>query len=303
MPHMSKTPSRRTVLRGAASLAALAGTAFTSRAQLSGTTPHGADQPSPIRLGMASYTFRKFDRDHLIAAMKQLGLTNLNLKDVHLPMGTPEQVRASAEQLRAEGMHLTAVGTVTFAKDDEGDIQSKFDYARAAGVSVIVAAPTRAVLPRLERWVQQYNIRLAIHNHGTEDKEFPSPLDAFHAVEHMDPRLGCCIDVGHSMRAGTDPVAAIHTIGARVFDVHMKDLANAHEKESQVAVGEGVMPVRGIFEALTAIRYQGFVDLEYEIHADDPLPGVIESMAFQRGVLSGMGYTLPRPAQAPTETA
>ena len=61
-------------------------------------------------------------------------------------------------------------------------------------------------------------------------------------------------------------------------------------KESQVAVGRGKMPVRAIFEALIATHYKGFVDLEYEIHGDDPMPGVIESFAYMRGVLDGMGY-------------
>jgi len=71
--------------------------------------------------------------------------------------------------------------------------------------------------------------------------------------------------------------------------VHMKDLANFQNKESQVAVGEGIMPVRNMFEALIATKYQGFIDLEYEIHADDPMPGVIASFAYMRGVLAGMG--------------
>jgi sugar phosphate isomerase/epimerase len=70
----------------------------------------------------------------------------------------------------------------------------------------------------------------------------------------------------------------------------MKDLADFQNKESQVAVGEGMMPVRQIFEALIAIKYEGFVDLEYEIHADDPMPKVSESFAYMRGVLAKMGY-------------
>jgi sugar phosphate isomerase/epimerase len=106
----------------------------------------------------------------------------------------------------------------------------------------------------------------------------------------MDPRIGCCIDVGHTARAGTDVVQAIHEVGARVFNLHMKDLTSFQSKESQVPVGEGIMPVKKIFEALSAINYEGFVDLEYEIHPDDPLPGVIESIAYMRGVLAGMGY-------------
>jgi len=56
-------------------------------------------------------------------------------------------------------------------------------------------------------------------------------------------------------------------------------------------VGEGILPVKGIFEALIATKYKGFVDLEYEINGDDPMPGVIESFAYMRGVLAGMGYT------------
>jgi sugar phosphate isomerase/epimerase len=85
-------------------------------------------------------------------------------------------------------------------------------------------------------------------------------------------------------------VDAIHKGGARVFDIHMKDLADLSKKESQVAVGDGKMPVRAIFEALNAIGYKGYVDLEYEIQENDPLPGMVKSFAFMRGVLAGMGY-------------
>jgi sugar phosphate isomerase/epimerase len=85
-------------------------------------------------------------------------------------------------------------------------------------------------------------------------------------------------------------VQAIHEVGPRLFDMHIKDLTSFQSKESQVAVGQGIMPIRGMFEALIAIGYKGFVDLEYEIHGDDPMPGVIESFAFMRGVLAGMGY-------------
>jgi sugar phosphate isomerase/epimerase len=106
----------------------------------------------------------------------------------------------------------------------------------------------------------------------------------------MDKRIGCCIDVGHTVRAGTDVVEAIRAAGPRLFNMHMKDLADFTAKESQVAVGQGKMPVREIFAELAAIGYKGFVDLEYEIKGDDPMPGVIESIAYMRGVLVGMGY-------------
>jgi len=254
---------------------------------------HG--QPSaavPIHLGLASYTFREFTRAQMIGFMQQLQIADLNAKDVkdHLPTD-PTQEAAAVAAYNAAAIKLHAVGAVYFLKDEDDDIRAKFEYAKRAGVSVIVAGdPSPNSLPRVEKFVKEYDIRIAIHNHGPEDKLWQSPLDILKLIKNMDPRIGCCIDVGHTARAGTDVVEAIHEVGPRLFNMHFKDLADMHVKESQVAVGRGKMPVREIFEALIATKYQGFVDLEYEIHGDDPMPGVIESFAYMRGVLAGMGY-------------
>ncbi len=251
------------------------------------------DRPSPVHLGMCSYTFRTMTRAQLIAAMKDLRLTTLNAKDVkdHLPSTSPEAEREAIADYAANGITLTAIGAVYFREDNDDDIRKKFDYAKLAGVKVIVAGdPAPATLPRIEKFVKEYDIRFAIHNHGPEDKQWPSPLTVLAAVKDMDPRMGCCIDVGHTMRAGTDVVEAIRKVGPRLFDMHMKDLAQPNVKESQVAVGAGIMPVRQIFQTLIDMHYDGHVDLEYEIHADDPMPGAIESIAYERGVLDGMGY-------------
>ena len=249
-------------------------------------------KPSPVNLGLASYTFRNFTRSQMIGFMKQLNITALNPKDVkdHLPMDQAEEAKALADYTAA-GITLHAAGVIYFPKDEDDDIRAKFEYAKRAGISIIVAGdPAPATLPRIEKFVKQYDIRVAIHNHGPEDKVFPSPLDVLKTVKSMDPRIGCCIDIGHAVRAGADIVQAIHEIGPRLFNLHAKDLTDFHSKESQVAVGQGKMPVREIFEALIRTNYKGFVDLEYEIHGDDPMPGVIESFAYMRGVLDGMGY-------------
>jgi len=250
------------------------------------------DEASPIRLGLASYTFRNFNRSQMIGFMKQLNVFALNAKDVkdHLPMDAPEESAALAEYAAA-GIKLHAAGAIYFPKDEDADIRRKFEYCKRAGIGVIVAGdPTPENLPRIEKYVKEYDIRIAIHNHGPEDKLWRSPLDVLKAVNGMDSRIGCCIDVGHAARAGTDVVQAIHKTGPRLFNVHMKDLTNFESKESQVAVGEGMMPVRKMFEALIATKYKGFVDLEYEVHPDDPMPGVIGSFAYMRGVLAGLGY-------------
>jgi sugar phosphate isomerase/epimerase len=277
--------SRRNFLRSGA----LAGAALSMNAPLSAAAQVPAAS-LPIRLGIASYTFREFTRAQMIGYLKQLNVHDLNCKDVkdHLPTD-PAQEAAAVADYTAAGIRLHAVGAIYFLKDEDDDIRAKFEYAKRAGVKVIVAGdPSPQSLPRVEKFVKEYDIRIAIHNHGPEDKLWQSPLDILKLIKNMDPRIGCCIDVGHTARAGTDVVQAIHEVGPRLFNMHMKDLADMKVKESQVAVGEGKMPVRAIFEALTATGYKGFVDLEYEVHGDDPMPGVIESMAYMRGVLAGM---------------
>jgi sugar phosphate isomerase/epimerase len=284
--------TRRDFLRTSAAAAAATSVFGTAAVRASAQPSEKTGSPSPIHLGLASYTFRNFTRAQLIGFMQQLNLTELNAKDAkdHLPMD-PTQEAAALADYAANGIKLHAVGTVPFTKDDDADILSKFEYAKRAGVSVIVAGdPAPATLPRIEKFVKQYDIRIAIHNHGPEDKLWPSPLTVLKAVKNMDPRLGCCIDVGHCVRAGTDVVEAVHAVGPRLFNMHMKDLTSFTDKESQVPVGEGRLPVREIFHALSAIRYPGFVDLEYEVHPDNPMPGVIASFAYMRGVLAGMGH-------------
>ncbi len=249
-----------------------------------------ADKASPVRLGLASYTFRNFPRTQMIGFMKQFNVSALNAKDAkdHLPMDSQAEAAALADYAAA-GIKLHAAGAIYFQKSEDDDIRAKFEYCKRAGIGVIVAGdPSLETLPRIEKFVKEYDIRIAIHNHGPEDKLWPSPLDVLKAVKNMDPRMGCCIDVGHTARAGTDVVEAIHKAGPRLFNVHMKDLTDFHNKESQVAVGEGIMPVPNIFEALVAIKYPGFVDLEYEVRPDDPMPGVIASFAYMRGVSAGM---------------
>ena len=249
------------------------------------------DEASPFRLGLASYTFRNFSRAQMIGFLKQLNVLALNAKDVkdHLPTDAQQEAAALADYAAA-GIKIHAAGTIYFPKDEDADIRNKFEYCKRAGIGVIVAGdPAPETLPRMEKFVKEYDIRVAIHNHGPEDKLWHSPLDVLKAVKGMDPRMGCCIDVGHTARAGTDVVQAMQEAGARLFNVHMKDLTSFQSNESQVAVGDGIMPVRKLFEALIAMKYKGFVDLEYEIHPDDTMPGVISSLAYMRGVLAGLG--------------
>jgi sugar phosphate isomerase/epimerase len=287
---MRDSLNRRDVLHrglfagGAALLAGPRGQGFAQMAAI------GEASDSPVRLGIASYTFRKFDAPHLIDFMHQLKSPYLHLRDVHLPIAPLEDVAAHAAVYRAAGLTITGVGNVNLTRDDEADIRAKFEYCKAAGVGLMACAASHAALPRLERFVREYDIRLALHNNGPTNKEFPAPSDVLKAVTPLDPRIGCCLDVGAAMRAGADPVASIHAVGQRLFQIHMKDVADHSPASADVPVGEGVMPVRMIFAALEEMKYAGYVDLEYEATPDDPMPGVVQSFAFMRGVLAGLGY-------------
>jgi sugar phosphate isomerase/epimerase len=286
---MEKFLSRRDFVRSGV----VAGAAYAASSALPAAgQASSATGTAPVHLGLASYTFRNFNRGQLIGFMKQLNVLALNAKDVkdHLPMDPTEEAKA-IEDYHAAGIQLHAAGTIYFDKDEDADIRNKFEYCKRAGIGVIVAGdPAPGTLPRIEKFVKEYDMRFAIHNHGPEDKLWHSPLDVLKVVGNMDPRMGCCIDVGHTVRAGTDVIEAIQQVGPRLFDMHIKDLTDFQSKDSQVAVGDGKMPIRRIFETLIAMKYNGFVDLEYEVHGDDPMPGVIASFAYMRGVLAGMGY-------------
>jgi sugar phosphate isomerase/epimerase len=246
----------------------------------------GAD----IKLGIASYSFRKFSREQAIQMTKELGTPYLNVKDFHLKLNsTPAEIAAAKSEFQAAGIIPVGCGNVSFEKDDESDIRSKFEYAKAAGFPLIVCAPTHTTLPKLEKYVREYNIKIAVHNHGPEDKNFPTPQSVLAAVKDLDPRCGLCMDVGHTSRTGVALVPSIAEAGSRLLDMHIKDLADPMNKDAQVPVGDGKLPIRQIFAQLIKMNYQGCVNLEYEVQPDNPLPGMKKSFAYMREVLSSLG--------------
>ena len=245
----------------------------------------GAD----FKLGVASYSFRKFSREQAIAMTKQLGTPYLNVKDTHLKLtATPQEIDAAKEEFKNAGIVIVGVGAVYFKSTDEADIRSKFEYAKRLGAPLIVAGPTDKTLPLLEKFVKEYDIKIAVHNHGPEDPYFPTPQSVLKVVKDMDPRMGCCIDIGHTERTGVNLIDTVAEVGPRLLDMHTKDLANLKVKESQVAVGQGKIPFGELFLQLIKMKYSGCVNLEYEIKAEDPLPGMQQSFSYMRGVLTGI---------------
>jgi sugar phosphate isomerase/epimerase len=242
-----------------------------------------------LKLGVASYSLRNFSRRQAIEMTKSLGTPYINLKSMHLPYeATPAEIAAARREIEAAGLQIVGGGMITFETDTDDGVRKYFDYAKAAGMPVIVGTSKPGVLPRIERFVKQYDIKLAIHNHGPEDPDFPSPYDVLKAVKGMDPRMGLCMDIGHTVRTGTDPVRAAADAGPRLLDMHAKDLRDLRDKDSQCIVGEGKIPIAALFKQLEKMRYSGYVNLEYEIDAANPMPGMKQSFAYMRGVLAGL---------------
>jgi sugar phosphate isomerase/epimerase len=242
-----------------------------------------------LKLGVASYSFREFSRQLCITDTKALHTPYINIKEFHLPYrSTKEEIAKARREFEKAGLNILGGGTVYMLKDDDDDIRGYFEYARAAGMPLLVIGPSAQTMPRIEKFVKQYNIKVAIHNHGPEDKHFPTPESALKIIGHMDPRVGLCIDVGHTVRTGQNVVEAIQEAGPRLLDMHIKDLRDLMNKDSQVEVGGGAMPIVAIFKQLKHMRYEGGVMLEYEINGDNPLPGMQMSFSYMRGVLAGL---------------
>jgi sugar phosphate isomerase/epimerase len=243
-----------------------------------------------LKIGIASYSLRKLSREDAIAAVQSMGTPYINLKSFHMPYElSAKEIAAARAQFTAASLQIVGGGTISLKKDNDDDIRTYFDYAKAAGMPLMVIAPIPEALPRIEKFVKAYDIKVAIHNHGPEDSHFPAPSDALKLIRNMDPRVGVCMDIGHTMRTGTDPIQAAADAGNRLLDLHLKDLRDTMAKDSQCEIGQGAIPFPAFFRQLQKMNYSGYANLEYEIDAETPVPGMRRSIAYLRGVLAGLG--------------
>ena len=237
-----------------------------------------------LQLGIAGYTFLHVPVDGAIEMMKRLAITNLSIKDFHLPLdSSPDKIQSVKGQFTAAGIKIYAAGVIYMKSNAEVD--RAFDYAHALGVNLIIAAPNPELLPYTSDKVKSTGIRVAIHNHGPEDKLYPSPVDVYNHVKDLDPGMGLCLDIGHAARAGADLVKIVTEYAPRIFDLHIKDLAVISRVAQPIVLGRGVLDIPGLMRALAGIRYAGVCSIEHEMDMNDPMPGVAESAGFFRGVL------------------
>jgi len=238
-----------------------------------------------LNLAMASYSFREFGLEETIAMTKRLGLTRIAFKSFHLPMeSSVDEIKRVADLVNASNLDLYGCGVVYMS--NEAEVHRAFNYARAAGMRVIIGVPEHNLLELVNKKVDEYDIKLAIHNHGPGDERYPSPESAYEKVKDLDPRMGLCIDIGHAKRIGLDPTEAAEKYADRLHDVHIKDVSSATAEGSTVEIGRGVIDIPRFLRTLLEINYTGMVSFEFEKDGKDPLAGVAESLGYVRGVLS-----------------
>lgn len=283
---MTSGSNRRQFLKvaGASAVACAAGA---PRRALAAEPSEPAAPAVPFVLGMASYTLRQFPVDQAIEMTKRLGLTRICFKDFHLKLdATPEVIAETVAKVKAAGLDLYA-GGVIYMKT-EAEVDRAFAYAKAAGFKMIIGVPTYDLLPYTNKKVQEYDMPVAIHNHGPDNPLFPTPQSAYERIASLDRRLGLCMDVGHTQRSGVDPAESAEKYFDRLFDIHIKDVSGSDAKGQTVEIGRGVIDIPKLVKTLVRLGFKGTLALEYEKDAKDPLPGSAESIGYLRGVIAAL---------------
>jgi sugar phosphate isomerase/epimerase len=241
-----------------------------------------------FKAGVASYTLRQMPLEQAIKAIQRVGLKYVSIKDFHLALNsTTEQRKETVAKFKAAGINPLSCGNITM-QNEEANIRQAFEYARDTGIPTIVCSPHPDSMPILDRMVKEFDIKIAIHNHGPEDKRFPSPYDAWNKVKDYDKLLGLCIDVGHTARAGVDPAESILKLRERLYDLHFKDINSTAPNGGTVEAGRGVLNLESILQALLKTKYPYLLSFEYEKDGSDPLPGLAETVGYCRGLLAGL---------------
>lgn len=236
-------------------------------------------------LGIASYTFRKFTLEETLKMTKGLGISKIAFKAFHLSLDASDELIASTlEKCESAGIDLYGAGVVYMKNKEEVD--NAFEYARKAKMKMIIGVPEHEFLPYVEEKVKEYDIKLAIHNHGPGDERYPSVESAYVLIKDMDPRMGICLDIGHTQRIKRDPVQDLVDYYDRIFDIHIKDVTASEHDGSTCEIGRGVIDIPAFLKAVINKKYAGVLGFEYEKDADDPLSGLAESVGYVRGVLA-----------------
>jgi len=225
-------------------------------------------------IGVQSFSLRNFSIDEAIRHLQGMGVHYVELFSKHLdPKGTPEQDAVVQKLLAAADIKISAHGVNNFSPDHEAN-KKLFDFAKRIGFKTITAnfKPESATLDSLDKLVAEYDVRIAIHNHGP-GAQFDKLESVTSAIAGHDKRVGACVDCGHYLSSGEDPVKCVLALKDRVYGVHLKDHVEFGKKSANAILGKGHLDVVGLFKALRQIKFpaDGALSLEYEANPANPI--------------------------------
>ncbi len=237
-----------------------------------------------FKLGMAGWTFNKFDLNTTLETMERLDVHYLCIKSFHLPIkSTESEIATFHAKCREKG--VTGYGVGPIYMKTKKDVDEAFEYAKNVGVKIIVGVPNYELLPYVEAKVKAYDMKFAIHLHGPDIDIYQDADAVWEKVKDLDERVGMCLDIGHDTRNGKDPVADLKKYKNRVHDIHLKDVTGTTKLGYSLEVGRGVIDIPAFVKMLRKVGYSGMVSLEHEKDMKDPFMGIAESIGYFRGVV------------------
>jgi inosose dehydratase len=240
-----------------------------------------------LHLGVQLYSFRKFSVDDALKHAQQLGFEQVEFYSGMLATAsTAEAVKETLSKVHANHLTVSAHGVNKFTKDATAN-RKIFEFAKVLGIKNITADPDPDSLDNLQELVREFDIRIAIHNHGPKHR-YNKAIDVLKAVENRDERLGACADLGHYIRSGERPTDVIRLLKGRLYGVHLKDFAEMKDKSEGVVLGKGHLNCAEVFDAMRQVGFpnDGALSLEYEEHPDNPIDDIRECVAVAKAALA-----------------
>jgi sugar phosphate isomerase/epimerase len=231
-------------------------------------------------VGLQSYSFRNFPVDKTLDMIQELGLRAVEFYPGQFPINsTDEQIATMKQKCESHGIKIMGHGVNAFGANKDAN-RKIFDFAKRAGIRNLSADPSPESFANLDELVEEFDIRIAIHNHGPTHR-YNKVEDVLKAIQGHDKRIGACADLGHYIRSGEDPVEVIRRLEGRLYGVHLKDFAEQAAKTKGVLLGKGHLDVEAVFKALHKVNFpaDGCLSIEYEENPKDPFEDVKQCVA------------------------
>jgi sugar phosphate isomerase/epimerase len=248
--------------------------------------PTAAEDYKPV-VGLQSYTCRNMNFDQMVEFAVKHKLKYIQVIGNHInPEGPMEETKRKKAILDEKGLVCYTFGvTGTYMEPEKN--RRLFEFAKLMGCKIIVVEPRDfRILDNLEALAKEYDIKVAIHNHGITSL-YGNPLVVKTLIGHRDPRVGVCLDVGHVTGSGFDAAKIFKDYNGRVFDIHLKDKKverseGGKEVILDVEIGTGQSNFKGLFQELKKANWQGVMAIETDnaTYAKSPEPYVQAAIAY-----------------------